>query len=96
MYIIMNSYLHILCNDCHNKSSTHIVNDLCVMRTFKICLLSNVQACNPGLLTIVTSLYIIFLGLNCLTELLYLLKISIHCADFSTPPLATTNLFSVL
>ena len=52
MYIIMNSYLHILCNDCHNKSSTHIVNDLCVMRTFKICLLSNVQACNPGLLTI--------------------------------------------
>ena len=64
MYIIMNSYLHILCNDCHNKSSTHIVNDLCVMRTFKICLLSNVQACNPGLLTIVTSLYIVFLGIN--------------------------------
>ena len=65
MYIIMNSYLQILWNDCHNKSSTHIVNDLCVMRTFKICLLNNVQACNPGLLTMVTSLYIVFLGLNC-------------------------------
>ena len=66
------------------------------MRTFKICLLSNVQACNPGLLTIVTSLYAVFLGLNCfLTGPLYLLKISIHSAHFSTPPLANTNLFSV-
>lgn len=96
MYIIMNSYLHILWNDCHKVINTHSY-DLCVMRAFKICLLCNVQACNSGLLTILISLYIVFLGPNCfLTGPLYFLKISVHCADFSTPPLATTNLFSVL
>ena len=67
MYIIMISYSHILWNDVTishvSVISTHSYS-LCVMMTFKICLLSNVQACNPGLLTIVTSLYIVFLGIN--------------------------------
>ena len=78
-----------------NVINTHSYS-LYVMITFKICLLSNVQACNPGLPTIVTLLYILFLGLNFfLTGHLYLLKISVHSAHFPTPPLATTNLFSV-